>query len=336
MKGLEKAKTYLRLCRFQTAGLIATISALGAAVASLESFYLLFLVFLIGALYHIFLYVLNDYIDIEVDRQSKDLQRKPLVSGDISERNALAIVFLAVIMMYLLTILFFPYVQTFLILSIAVILGAIYDCFGKRITGVSDFIMAGSLASMFLFGASTVYFPFSQVVILMFLIILFFTVYGNAVEGGLKDVDHDYLAGARTLATVMGVKVRDGRLILSKGFALFSWSIEIVSFILIILLAYQPEINVFSSNDYIRIGIVVLLIVVSFISTSMFLTLKKFDRAKMKKLFGVINSSSGALLIILLFPILGLIKTVIFLLLPITWYVIFNKILYGKPLQPDI
>lgn len=49
-------------------------------------------------------------------------------------------------------------------------------------------------------------------------IFLFFVdfVFLNAVEGGLKDVDHDYLAGAKTLATIMRVKVKEGRLTVTK------------------------------------------------------------------------------------------------------------------------
>lgn len=336
MKIKDKIIAYLRLCRFQATGLIATLSVIGAAIAGQDEFFLLGVVFTIGVFYHIFLYVLNDYVDLEVDKKSKDLQRKPLVSGVIPEQNALILSGSAVVAMYVLTVVFFPYIQTLLVLSFAVLLGAVYDCFGKKIPGIADFVMAGSLASTFLFGASTVTSPFSMVVVLTFFVILFFTVYGNAVEGGLKDVDHDYMGGARTLATIMGVKVEKGRLMMTKKFAFFSWSIEIISFILILMLADQPGINIFRSNDYLRIGVVVFLIIISLVSTTMFLTLKQFDRAKMKKLFGVINSSSGALIIILLFPLLGLIKTIILLLLPITWYVLFNTVLYGKPMQPDI
>ncbi|RLF62886.1 MAG: hypothetical protein DRN16_00285 [Thermoplasmata archaeon] len=332
----EKIIAYSRLCRLQATGLIATLSVIGAAVAGQKNPFLLGMVFIIGVFYHIFLYVLNDYVDLEVDKKSKDLQRKPLVSGVIPKQNALILTGAAIIIMYVLTIIFFPYIQALLVLSFAVLLGIIYDCFGKKMPGVADFIMAGSLAATFLFGASTVSNPFSMIIYLTFLIILFFTVYGNAVEGGLKDVDHDYLGGAKTLATIMGVKVEDGRLLMTKKFAFFSWSIEIISFILILLLANQPEINIFRSGDYLKIGVVVFLIIIALISTVMFLTLKKFDRAKMKKLFGVINSSSGALIIILLLPLLDLIKTIILLLLPITWYIIFNTVLYGKPMQPDI
>jgi hypothetical protein len=161
-------------------------------------------------------------------------------------------------------------------------------------------------------------------------------VYGNAIEGGLKDVDHDYLGGAITLATNMGVKVKNGKLLMTKKFAAIAWSIEIISILLILLLANQPEIDLFSFSDYLLLTVVFILIIITLIGTTIFLTMKEFNRSKMKKLFGVINSSSGALILIMLLSIMGLINTIILILLPITWYLLFNTILYGKPTQPDI
>jgi len=328
--------SYFRLFRFQTTGLIASLFLIGAVITGQSDPYLLIIIFLIGVFYHIYMYVLNDYMDLEVDKQSKDLQRKPLVSGMIAPKTGLIIAMVAGVITYILTIIYFPYFYPILILTLAVLLGTIYDCFGKKMPGLSDFTMAGSLAFAFLFGASTILTPFSTVTILVGLLIFIFVVYGNAVEGGLKDVDHDYLGGAKTLATVMGVKVKNEQLLLTKKFSFFSYGIELISFALILLLAAQPEINIFSKSEYLKLIIVIILIIVTFISTVRFLSLKKFDRSLMKKLFGIINSSSGALIIIMIFPIIGLEKTIILLILPITWYIIFNTILYGKPMQPDI
>ena len=332
----NKTLSYFRLFRFQATGLIAALLVIGAVVSGQSDTYLLLIIFGIGIFYHIFLYVLNDYVDLEVDKQSKDLQRKPLVSGVISPKTGLTIAIIAGILTYILTLIYFPYFSTILILTLAILLAAIYDCFGKKMPGLSDFTMAGSLAFAFLFGASTVPTPLTIVTILVGLLIFLFVVYGNAVEGGLKDVDHDYLGGAKTLATVMGVKVKNGKLLLTKKFSIFSYGIEIISFGLILLIAAQPEIDLFNESEYLKLTIVIILIIVSLISTVRFLTLKRFDRPLMKKLFGVINSSSGALIIIMILPIIGLEKTIILLLLPITWYIIFNTILYGKPMQPDI
>jgi len=332
----NKTLAYLRLLRFHAGALIASLSLIGALVMGQRDHSLLLVIFTVGFLYHVYGYVLNDYMDLEVDKQSSDLKRKPLVSGIIPKQHAFIIAISAGIGTYVITLIFFPYLFTILILTVAILLGGIYDCFGKKMPGFSDFIMAGSITFSFLFGASTVPAAFTMVTILVGLLIYFFVVYANAVEGGLKDVDHDYLGGAKTLATVMGVKVKNGRLLLTKKFAIFSYGIEIISFALILLLAVQPEINLFDKSEYWKLIIVILLIIVSLISTVKFLSLKKFDRPLMKKLFGVINSSSGALIIIMILPIIGFETTIILLLLPIIWYIVFNTILCGKPMQPDI
>jgi hypothetical protein len=66
------------------------------------------------------------------------------------------------------------------------------------------------------------------------------------------------------------------------------------------------------------------------------LHLKVFDRAKMKKIYGGINAASGILYIIVLYPIFGFGITLFLLLYPVSWYTIFNTILYGKPMQPQV
>jgi len=335
MISVEKIIIYIRLCRMQITGLIASLSVIGAVLMGQRDPFLLFIVFLIGVMYQVFLYVLNEYIDIEVDKQSSDLQRKPLVSGVIPEFHALIIVTISIVLAYLLTIIYFFNIFTILVLSCAIILGIVYDCFGKKLPGLGDFVMAGSLSFAFLFGASTLAVQFTMVVLLIALIFFFFTVYANAVEGGLKDVDHDYLGGAKTLATVMGVKVKENQLIIPKRFQLFSWILEIISIALIIYLAKQPELNIMQTSFAIQVTIGVL-IAICFVSTYMFNRMKQFDRDKMKKLFAVINSSSGALILIMILPIIGWEITALLLILPISWYAIFNIILYGKPMQPDI
>ena len=52
-------------------------------MVSLMSFHLSLLL-IIGLLGHIFVFVQNDYYDIEVDRQSKYVVQRPLTSGVIS------------------------------------------------------------------------------------------------------------------------------------------------------------------------------------------------------------------------------------------------------------
>jgi 4-hydroxybenzoate polyprenyltransferase len=279
--------------------------------------------------------VLNDYADIEVDKKSVDLKKKPLVSGLIPMQHALIITFMAVVCIYILTIAFFYSAFSVLILSLALFLGGIYDYFGKKISHISDFFVAGALAFAVLFGASTVSSNITIIIYIISLMIFIGILFANAVEGGLKDVDHDYLGGAKTIPTLLGVNVADGRLHMTKRFLAFAYGLIALCFLLLIFLFMQPAINFFD-GDYLRLSIVgVLLVIILFVSYK-FLSLSLFNRLKMKRLYAVINSLAGVVLLITLYPFIGLDYLIILLLIPIAWYVVFNTLLYGKPLQPDV
>jgi 4-hydroxybenzoate polyprenyltransferase len=295
----------------------------------------LMILFCIGVLFHIYGFVLNDYADIEVDKKSVDLKKKPLVSGLIPMHHALIITFIAVVSIYILTIAFFYSAFSVLVLSLAIFLGGIYDYFGKKISHISDFFVAGALAFIVLYGASTVSSSLTVIVYIISLMIFIGIVFANAVEGGLKDVDHDYLGGAKTIPTLLGVKVVDGRLLMSKRFLGFAYGLIALCFLLLFFLFMQPAINFFD-GDYLRLSIVVVLLVLILFVSFKFLSLSLFKRLKMKRLYAVMNSLAGVVLLITLYPFIGLEYLVVLLLIPITWYVVFNTLLYGKPLQPDV
>jgi len=335
MKTKSKIPVYLRLLRPQSAAMTASVLLVGALVMGQRDTFLLSILFIIGVLSHIFGFVLNDYADIEVDKKSGELKDKPLVSGIISKNHALIIVILAAVIAYALTILFFPSIYVIIILTIAAILGGIYNFCGKKIPG-SEFIVSAGLGAFCLFAASTVSLNFTNTIYLVSLLIFIDGVFIHVVEGGLKDADHDYLQKAKTLPAMMGIKVKDGKLLLPKTFLAFSYLLKAIYFILIILLGLQPEINIWNSNQYILQILVIFLLIMIALITYKFLHLPKFDRSKMKKLYAGLNSASLGLIFIILLPIIEIEIILILLVLPITWYVIFNAILYGKSLEPQV
>ena len=333
----EKSKLfqYLRLLRPQAAAMTASVLLIGALVMGMRDPFLLFILFIIGVLSHIFGFVLNEYADVEVDKKSKELLKKPLVSGIIPKKNALIIVILSAIIAYSLTIIIFKSLYPIIILTIAAIFAGIYNLYGKKIPG-SEFFVSAGLGIFCLFAASTVSLDFTNVIYLIALLIFVDGVFIHAVEGGLKDADHDYLEKATTLPTLMGIKVKNGILILPKIYKVFAYLLKIVFLILIVLLGLQPEINLWGSNKYILQIIVVFLLVMIFLITYKFLNIKIFDRSKMKKLYAGLNSAALALIFIMLIPIIEIEIIIVLLIMPITWYMICNKILYGKALEPRV
>jgi 4-hydroxybenzoate polyprenyltransferase len=333
----RKAKliAYFRLLRLHAGASEAVLILLGALLMGLRDIFFSCILFFIGLFYHIYGYVLNDYADVDTDKTSLDLIKKPLVSGIISKNHALIISIGALIAAYVLVFLYFRVLIPLGFFTLAILLGGIYDIYGKKVPGFSDFIIAGSLMFAFFFGASTFSIDFSNVIFIVDLLIFFAIVFVNVVEGGLKDVDHDYLSGGKTLAIILGVRVVEGRLMITKKFVVVAYGLIAVCYGLLFLLFIQPGIDLFN-NKFVQLTIVFVLLVVILLACYRFLHLSVFDRSKIKRHYAIINALAGVVLFIALYPLLGIEILVILLALPVTWYVVFNIVLYGKPLQPDV
>ena len=332
----NKLLEYLRLFRFHSVSSEVIILLVGALIMGQRDLFLLFIIFLIGIFAHIWGYILNDYADVEVDKKSSYLQKKPLVSGSISKKNALLVAIIAAIITFALTIIFFPSIYSILLLSLATILTIIYDFFGKKIPHFSDSIVAGALFFFCLFGASTVSNDFTYVLYIVCLLFFVDIIFINGIEGGLKDVDHDSLAGAKTLAIITGVRVNGENLSITRKFSTIAYSLMAIFIGMIILLSFQPEIDLWRSGNYIIQVIIVLLAIVTVFISYKLLNLSTFDRSKIKKLIAGHSAASGALIFTMLLPIVGIWIAVFLLLFPVIWYTVFNYILFGKPLQPQI
>jgi len=332
----NKTLGYLQLLRLQTAAVTALTPVIGGLVMGQRDIFLIFILFIIGFLYHVYGFVLNEYIDIDVDKKSTDLNKKPLISGIVPKSHALFIALSSGICAFILTIYFFTDIFPILFLIFAFFFGGIYDFYGKKIPSL-DFVLGGGFFFICLMGASTVSNDFTIVAYIICSIYFIHISFNNSIEGGLKDVDHDYLAGAKTIATIMGVFVQNSRLKVTKKFAALSYFLKFIFICLIILLCIQPEINLFNfEKNTVQIILFVFFSVVIFFTMYKFLYISVFNRSKLKKLFSLHEMSSFFLLIISLSPLIELWPTIFLIFLPFIWYILFNFILYRKFLQPQV
>jgi 4-hydroxybenzoate polyprenyltransferase len=321
--------------RIHSAASESLLILLGALVMGQHSLLLLAVLFAIGIFFHIDGFISNEYADIEVDRLSPDIQHKPLLRGDISKTHAMIVAWTSCIIVYLLTFIFFFSLLPILFLTSSILLGTAYNFYRKKIQNISDFAIAGSLAFLALYGASTVSPHLTLLSYIISGLIFFGIVFANVVESGLKDVDHDALGGRKTLATVMGVNVHDKSLHITKTFIGFAVSLIAVCYVLLIFLGFQPEIHFWSSGIF-SYGVTIGLSIIILIGTYQLLRLRVFDRPKIKRLYVIIDTAAGALLLIMLLPFLGVETVVVLLIIPISWFIGFNLLLYGKPLQPEV
>ena len=328
--------SYIRLLRIPGLGGLAIPTVIGAITVNPNvDLISLLILFFIGALASIYGFVLNDFVDVDVDKLSKDLWRRPLVSGDISQKAAVVICCFCVIIAFLLIFILF-YGKTIegfrfaavISISIASILGMVYDFYGKKIMG-SDFIVAFSVAFVFLFGALSIGKP-TLFTWIIFILTFNNLLHMNAVEGGIKDADHDYKYNVNNLALKSGVKVKDKNIFIPNKFKIFGMGIRLFSSFLLI----SPFI-LFNIEYFIwQIIILIIAILLMLFFSVKLISMKIFDRNKIKKYISIQSFLRYSLVPIMLISTIGILYSVVLIIVPIAWYIIFVPLSGEKLLKP--
>lgn len=334
---MNKIVAYARLLRLPGIGGLAIPPAIGAITVGIYDLYNLSIVFAIGALAALFGFILNDVIDLEVDKLSDELKGKPLVNGDISTKTAIGICVFFMLLTFLL-IFYLWYNQTLtylkfgalLCIIIAGMLGCIYDFYGKQIIG-SDFLVAISMALIFLFGALAFQGHEPNIITWIIFILTFNNLlHMNAIEGGLKDADHDYKKGVKNIALKSGVKVRGENITIPLSFKAFGMGIRLFSSGLLLtpFIFYRYEYYIW------QIALLIIAIFGVLFFSGKLLSIKKFNRNEIRKYIAIQSFLRYSLVPIMLISIIGVIYAIILIIFPIIWYIIFTPIIGEKLFRP--
>ena len=200
-------KEYAKLSSAHFALLSAMIPLMGAIAMGEIKFFRLLLVFIIGLFTHIYVFALNHYNDVELDRLNSELTERPLVKGTISKKHALVYIISMFLVALLLTITYLDIVVLLLFL-IGILFATLYDLFNKKIYG-GDFILAASVTVGCMFGSSTVSLKFTDLTYIIWILAFIQGLNMNLVGGGLKDAVHDHIKTSKTIAVKFGIKVEN-------------------------------------------------------------------------------------------------------------------------------
>jgi 4-hydroxybenzoate polyprenyltransferase len=282
-------RDYLEITRLFNMGLTAVAPVLGALsmwdVGTLGLLELFFL-FIIGCLAHAYGFVLNDVIDIKVDKLSKELTTRPLVRGSITRKRAIAFAVICMIGSFLLSILFYSEPQRYLlllfILLAAYFLATVYDIASKKYPGM-DLFVASAIFFLILFGASTIGTP-TKLAFVVALIGGLQVLFMNMINGAIKDIDHDKEGSANTVAIRLGANIHAGVMALPLSFKTTGYLIEAGRIILIFI----PFLFFDLPAQLWQIAVLVLLAILTFVSIHKLYSIKTFDRTRIRKLIGVI------------------------------------------------
>jgi len=331
----ERFAAYVKLLRLPGLGGLAIPPVFGAISVGVYDFYKLLILFVIGCFSAIFGFVLNDYADVELDSLIPELGKKPLVSGVIERKNAVAIAIISALLPFFFIFLLWKgeildemRFAAIVSLVLAGLLGTFYDIYGKRIAG-SDFAVALSMSLVFLFGALALGYP-TLLTWIIFILTFNQTLHMNAVEGGIKDADHDFLMGVKNIALSSGVKVEGKRVFIPWHFRMFGMGIRITS----LLLIFVPFIYGLKYFIWQLFLLFLLMIMVILIEIKL-LWMKEFDREKIRKLIASAAFIRYSIVPLMLMSKMGEIS--LFLVaLPILWYIAFTPLTGVKIFQPEM
>lgn len=329
----------LRLYRLHTAAATAAVPTLAVLAAGADLITAL-LIFIGAVLNHAWGFSLNEIGDLEVDRRSPDLGHKPLVSGEVEIRSAWIYSISALILSFIFIMgaalrSGTPIVYPLIFLILATGSGFIYDLRGKRFP--SDIFVSAWILFLIL-GSSTAVVPFSDlptavwaVAVIAPLQILF----NNSVEGGIKDLDHDRKAGARTMALTMGCRWNEGRRSLSGSF--IAWGVVLRAAFVIISLVFAYLISVQEGFGYWVVLTVGTLGIVIFGHSLTFLRSDLTeDRKDLIKRFSIQEILSFAASIFVVIAAIGVVPGISVFLIAVIWFVVFNRILFRTGISPRV
>jgi len=338
---MSKITAYARLLRIPGLGALAIPTVIGAMTVGMMDLYNLTILFFIGAVSAMYGFILNDYADIELDRLIPELKGKPLVDGTIQPKTAVFICFFLVLFAFFFLFLLwhgrnlddYKFYAMMCIFG-AGILGSIYDLQGKKLAG-SDFFVAISMALLFLLGALSFGVP-TIITWIIFILTFNQALHMNAVEGGIKDADHDFMMGVKNLALASGVKVDGEKLSIPNSFKAFGMGIRLFSAILLItpFIFFRDQLIYYGPWQPVILGILLLGIVIVLFFSVKLLTLKTFNRDAIRKYIGIQSFLRYSLVPVMLIPIIGIIPSAILIFFPIIWYIVFTPLLGEKLFRP--
>lgn len=331
-------REYLKLARSFNAVLTGVSPVMGAIAMQQYNIITLILLFLIGFLGHTFGFVFNDIIDYNIDKSSKEISDRPLISGTISLKNAWIFAFSCMAIAFIIAIYLAETTQRFLPLLILVLSSLfiiLYDLVSKKFP-FTDLFVAIGVFFLIVYGACTTTGTLNSLTPLTWIVCALGAIqvlFMQMIAGGMKDIENDYHRGARTLAIQMGVRVIDKRLQVSLRFKALAYSIQLFDLIIVFLpFIVIWNVRTLSLFQYIQWIAIILVGILMFFLSYKLLTMERFERTRARKFIGshyMINFTIVPIMLMYLNPWSGLL-----MFLPGFGFILSNLILHGTLLQP--
>lgn len=195
--------------RFALLGGTLVIALLGAGSAAGQVSAVALLWLVVGATgFHNFTYVLNDLIDLPIDRTEPRRAESPLVRGTVRPWQAVLFMLLQVPIPFVMTAVLGGGWQAYGVLAAAFLLMAIYDIWGKSTFPLlTDFAQGVSWGCLGLWAALAVGSQATLLTWVLFAYLLIYIMLINGVHGSLRDLSNDSRYAVRSTAATFGARV---------------------------------------------------------------------------------------------------------------------------------
>jgi 4-hydroxybenzoate polyprenyltransferase len=331
-------REYLKLARSFNAVLTGMSPVMGAIAMQQYDILFLFILFLIGFFGHTFGFVFNDILDYKIDKSSREISDRPLISGTISIRKAWLFAFLAMAISFALAIYIAVINRNFLpvlILAASAFFIALYDLISKKLPFMDIFVALG-VFFLILYGATANATDLASVTKIAWIVCVLGSLqvlYMQFIAGGLKDIENDFGSGAKTAAIKLGVRIQNGELKISNSFKALAYGLQVLDIIVVFLPFFIIwGVSTLSIFQYAQWMVIILIGLVMFFLSYRLLSMKKFKRSKARKYIGshyMINFMIVPIMLMSLNPWAG-----ILMFFPGLGFILSNLILHGTIAQP--
>ena len=170
------------------------------------------LVAVLGAMFcfHTYTMVLNDLVDLPIDRTDPRRQRDLIACGAITRWQALVIILVQPLVCVSLTMWLGSGGRALETLAVGFASMTIYDLWGKRcaLPLFTDAIQGIGWASLAVYAACACGDAPNALTWMVAAYAVVFTLLFNGIHGPLRDLEHDFAGGARTMAIFLGARPR--------------------------------------------------------------------------------------------------------------------------------
>lgn len=217
----------IRVSAFGFTGLLPLMGA--ASVASAWSAVQTAWLLAIALAFHVFAYMLNDVVDLWVDRSEPLRADSPLVRGELRRTHALLITWLQVPLAFVLAWAAGAGAAALGWLAVAFVAMTLYDIYGKRCPWplLTDAVQAAGWCTLLLLGATFFGTAPNAATGWLASYVFLCVMLVNGVHGSLRDLANDHRRGARTTALWLGARPGTGSGVrVSPALALYALGLQ--------------------------------------------------------------------------------------------------------------